>query len=696
MPMDSSPSTLKSTSRDGLDLSSLPPIFLSKTHLDQDDLHDLEDQVLESHGNLTYDITEARIVLSKAERKRRIELDFRSVGLYTEQVVPIKECIPPREDSGLAVPPAKRRRIERLEGAGKDEEKAIVIDEDDDTASEAEEDARARPEPVQGSANANTETLTVEESLRNEFSRKTIKVVKLQWFENCVKARTLLPIEGYITYEGQAIERPAHLAPVQPATRDMSTIASTKHATPRTILERAKADAPGIENFAHGYRKNTHRRFGSGASSGTSYSHGGASSSDKTKYAHLLHETTSEHEGNVSSDVPEMPDWVKQGVKYACERHTPADPPNSGFIEELKKIKLARLLTNDEIGVRAYSTSIAAIAAYPYKISNPREIILLPGCDTKIANLYIDYINTGKVQPAEDAENNEELKVLRLFYEIWGVGAITAREFYYDRGWRELDDIVEFGWSTLSRVQQIGVKYYSEFLSPIPRKEVEDIAAIITKHCIKIRDSGIQTLVVGGYRRGKEACGDVDIIVSHLDEKQTLNIINDIVASLEEEGWITHTLLLALTSSNRGQQTLPFKTSGAGGGFDTLDKALVVWQDPVWPTKDADLAANSKAKNPNIHRRVDIIISPWRTVGCAVAGWSGGTTFQRDLRRYAKNVKGWKFDSSGVRDRGNGKVVDVERYEDVAGRAKTMEEAEKRVFEAFGLEYRQPWERCTG
>ena len=65
-------------------------------------------------------------------------------------------------------------------------------------------------------------------------------------------------------------------------------------------------------------------------------------------------------------------------------------------------------------------------------------------------------------------------------------------------------------------------------------------------------------MIVGGYRRGKEACGDVDIVVSHPDEAATHNIVEDIVASLEEDGWITHTLTLALNNSKRGQQTLPF------------------------------------------------------------------------------------------------------------------------------------------
>jgi DNA polymerase IV len=394
---------------------------------------------------------------------------------------------------------------------------------------------------------------------------------------------------------------------------------------------------------------------------------------------------------------------VKAGIKYACQRSTPRDSPNEAFISLLKKIRTARELTNDQIGVRAYSTSIASLAAYPYKLSSVREVWRLPGCETKIANLFEEFAEDGKLRAVEEIDASEDLRILKLFYEIWGVGATTAREFYFDKGWREMDDIVDYGWSLLTRVQQIGVKFYDEFLDLIPRKEVEQIGRIVHEHAVKVRDSEVQSLIVGGYRRGKDASGDVDIIISHPDEEQTLNIVNDIVNSLEEEGWVTHTLLLSLNSTNRGQQTLPFRSGGlhGGHGFDTLDKALVVWQNPHWPTKAQDTAENPDVKNPNIHRRVDIIVSPWRTVGCAVTGWSGGTTFQRDLRRFAKNVKGWKFDSSGVRSRINGEVVDLEGFYQYkgsigSGRAKTMLEAEKRVFEGLGLEFREPWERCTG
>ncbi len=258
--------------------------------------------------------------------------------------------------------------------------------------------------------------------------------------------------------------------------------------------------------------------------------------------------------------------------------------------------------------------------------------------------------------------------------------AVTCTLIVHSTGWRDLDDVVEYGWDSLSRVQQIGVKYYDEFLLKIPRVEVEDIGKIILEHA-RAFDDGYEMTIVGGYRRGKSESGDVDVIISHRNENLTLNLVEKLVLSLERESYITHTLSLWTRNSERKQAPLPWKGEGRGwgSGFDTLDKALVVWQD----ARNAD----------SPHRRVDIIVSPWKTVGCAVLGWSGETTFQRDLRRYCKKEKSLKFDSSGIRSRVDGSWVD---FESIDGLAANMEEAEKLVFAGLGLPWRPPRERCTG
>ncbi|KAM0739210.1 hypothetical protein ACQRIT_006947 [Beauveria bassiana] len=369
----------------------------------------------------------------------------------------------------------------------------------------------------------------------------------------------------------------------------------------------------------------------------------------------LTRESTSEHD----IQLPLIPYHLH--TTYSCQRPTPINPPNSSFIDELKSIRTIRLLQGDKIG-------------------KPQEVSRLPGCGSKIAELYQEWHATGQTEEMRESKADPKIDVLRIFYDIWGVGDTTARHFY-QKGWRDLDDIVEHGWKSLSRVQQIGVKYYEEFQKKIGRNEVARIADVILDHAHRL-DQAYELIVVGGYRRGREENGDVDVILSHKEEHKTSRLVEKLVLSIENDNYITHTLSLSTRNSERGQVPLQWKGEGStsGAGFDTLDKAMVVWLDP----KDA------KA----LHRRVDIIVSPWKTVGCAILGWSGETTFQRDLRRYCKKEKGLKFDSSGIRNRANGSWVDLERGD--ASAADSMEEAERRVFDGLNIPWRSPWDRCTG
>ncbi|KAK1756908.1 hypothetical protein QBC47DRAFT_298020 [Echria macrotheca] len=580
-----------------------PIIFLLPAHLDSDELHDLEDQI----PTLTYDIHEADIILGKIGRKERALFELRKHKLATEEV--------PFGDGDDASPRQKKRaRTSATEAIS-------------DTDSEA------------GSTKATSDTALV-------------KVVKLSWFTDSLKADKVLPVDDYLVYQGRKSSSQMN-PPPKPSTRADD------------ILVRAMADANSAGPRSHGGR--------------SSHATGHYRSSKPA----LLRKTTSEEDRD--AHLPPIPEFLH--TTYSCQRPTPVHPPNEAFIEQLTKIRTARTLTGDKVGVRAYSSAIATLAAYPYTLSSVAEVGRLPGCGAKIALLFQEFKETGELKEAKEDESDPRLAVLKLFYDIWGVAETTAREFY-NRGWRDLDDIVEYGWETLTRVQQIGVKYYDEFLIKIPRAEVEAISAIVLKHANKIH-KGFQMVIVGGYRRGKLESGDVDLVLSHPDEAATKNFIERIVVSLERAKYITHTLTLSTKNSERDQMPVSWKGNEkkAGTGFDTLDKALVVWQDPKWTT--------GEAKNPNPHRRVDIIISPWKTAGCAVLGWTSGTTFQRDLRRYCKKERSLKFDSSGVRSRIDGSWIDLET--DANGKpAPDMLTAERRVFAGLGLEYRPPEERCTG
>lgn len=677
-----------------------------------DELHDIESKCHDAGGHFTYDPHEAKVFLGRVAQSKRAAFELRAVGLWTEPVDTI------RADE----PPTKRARINKSPSEGQ-------------TSSGSSSDA----EPKAGFESV-TETHNYLQ--RTSFSTganiaqfhlpdltNQIMVLKLEWLENSLQDQSLCSVVPYIVYTGRVTENPPRenalsLAVTQSAQASRIPCSLPKARPPSNLndnlpdsssmLSRAQADSFSTPRKGQPLAVQPRRRFGDKSAHPLTQ-----------KFApKLVRTTTSEFEDTASHPLPEPPEWVKNNVIYSCLRLTPLHPVNASFLSQLYKIKEARLLTLDEIGVRAYSTSIAALAAYPYHLRSPAEILRLPGCDAKIAALFSEWhssaddVSERSIAIVRELEADPNLQILRLFFGIWGVGAESARKLYFNRGYKELDDIIEFGWQDLTRVQQIGLKYYKEFEEKIERHEVEEIADLIRQHARRCRgmssssvDPGgdIEAIIVGGYRRGKEQCGDVDVILSHRDEKFTEHLIDDVIASLEEEGWITHTLTLHTAHSQRGQATLPFAAEGysAGHGFDSLDKALVVWQDihfkhpdtgcPTTTLEEEEKARRdeSAVKNPNLHRRVDIIISPWRTVGCAVLGWSGATTFERDVRRWCKRERAWKFDSSGVRERATGRVIDLEQARE-GDTEDTWQARERRVMEGLGIGWRRPEERCTG
>ncbi|KAM0135342.1 hypothetical protein ACHAO1_005228 [Botrytis cinerea] len=676
-----------------------PPTYVFRFLLGDREIKTLEDG-LDQSGSLRYKIQEAEVGLARIPTKTRVEFELRKLKLVTVDVTNIGKEMERSEEVDVGVKGEVERK--RKAGSGKKERRSTSNDngnevielssDEDETEDEEDEkemarkklksaDGKSSPAPI-GSNYGRSSVKVQGEAADNVNVSNTFKVLKIDWYLDSIREGMLLPIDKYLIYEGRRVVEPPKFLPSD-------------------LLTRAAADLGGSPNPKYGphYRQQQSRK-------------------PLTRPAFLT-ESTSEHDD--PSYSPPVPEYLK--TIYSCERPTPLTSPNDPFINQLKTIKLKRLLDGDPIGVRAYSTSIASIAAYPYPLHSPNELIRLPGCDQKIANLLHQFLNTGTTDEVFDFEQNPRMQVLKTFCNIWGVADITAREFHDQRKWKDLDDIVVEGWNDLKPVQKIGVKYYEELNTPIPRCETEAIGSIILSEARRI-DPGFQMVIVGGYRRGKLESGDVDIMLTHRDEKRTLGFLPELTWRLEEQGWITNILLESMKNSERGQWAVELgwkKDSARKTGFDSLDKALVVWQDINFriEEEEGEGKERKKRKNPNPHRRVDIIITPWKTAGAAVIGWSGGTTFQRDLRKYCKAKRNWRFDSSGIRERGTGEWVDLEGGVEGEGPAKRdaegggkesgntegrmendmieiLRKKEMAVFKSIGLEWREPWERCTG
>lgn len=176
-------------------------------------------------------------------------------------------------------------------------------------------------------------------------ARPTVKVLKLAWLTDSLGQGVVLPTDDYLLYEGRKTAPTAGRAPKPPAVL----------ASPVAIVERAAGDqASSSPRSRHSAPQ---RDYGHGRSH--------KQSSPPT----LLRQTTSEH------DAPLKPLPPFLATTYSCQRPTPVHPPNAAFVEELKMIRTLRKLEGDQVGVRAYSTSIATVAAYPHQLQGPLGIL---------------------------------------------------------------------------------------------------------------------------------------------------------------------------------------------------------------------------------------------------------------------------------------------------------------------------------
>ncbi|KAF3214173.1 hypothetical protein TWF679_005039 [Orbilia oligospora] len=562
---------------------------------------------------------------------------------------------------------------------------------------------------------------------------KILKVAKLEWYAKVIVEGIDADIDDYIIYNGiYPAKSPFNNQPSNTVTP------KKRSASPPTLAEKQAEERSRSESILRRAMAATHQ-----AAPGTRHlRHKGPSQdshpSQPFKRPKLISQqsTDSQEEAErVASNLPPLPQWVIKKQKFSCTRSTPADPPNQDFLDALFKIRLNRILISDEIGVRAYSTSIASIAAFPHKITHISQIHALPGCEGKIAALWYEFTHSeppGRLGVLEEIEKSVYYKTLELFYNIWGAGAHSAQSFY-KQGFRDLDDLVEHHWKKLTRVQQIGVKFYDEFQDKIPRDEVISIRDAIQNHARQLLP-GAETAVVGGFRRGKELSADVDLLITHprvSKSRDVEELLVPLVNLLEKEGLITHVLTIHQPSRFVATTSGDVWPKRSHHNFDGIPKVLCVWQQPdLREDEEGDSQMESldekglagKRKNPNPHRRVDILFPPPRCAGSTLTSWSGATTFERDLRKYVKEGKYWKFSSEGVTDRASGLRVPVgkekgefigltegdenngvEVDDNVDNRARRedgewigWDVEEKKLFKLLELEWREPTERCTG
>lgn len=108
--------------------------------------------------------------------------------------------------------------------------------------------------------------------------------------------------------------------------------------------------------------------------------------------------------------------------------------------------------------------------------------------------------------------------------------------------------------------QKVGLELYHELLLKIPRSEVEEVTTKvhdIAKNLSNGRE--VTALTCGSYRRGREMCGDIDILMTFEDGGSHKGYLQKLVDELMRVELVTHSLVITSDEIKRKHESSTFE-----------------------------------------------------------------------------------------------------------------------------------------
>jgi DNA polymerase/3'-5' exonuclease PolX len=259
---------------------------------------------------------------------------------------------------------------------------------------------------------------------------------------------------------------------------------------------------------------------------------------------------------------------------------------------------------------------------------------------------------------------------MRALTAVYGISVPTARRLH-ELGARTLGDAkVKFAQREISPAPGVleALQYHADLGQPVTVAEartfvdrVEALAAnsLGVRLCFKL---------CGGFRRGERQGHDIDILYRR-EDTSTESVQSELLAMLKSEHILVATLRAHANLSGGHELTFKEPKKAKTHFRYAHDVLLTICQ--------------TRANKP---MRVDFVgVRDREEFSFATLAWSGSTLFQRDLRRYAEKERGWTFNQHGL--------FSLETGERAALYPRPGSEHD--IFDALGLVYRPPFERCA-
>lgn len=199
---------------------------------------------------------------------------------------------------------------------------------------------------------------------------------------------------------------------------------------------------------------------------------------------------------------------------------------------------------------KAFIKAINSISHANFEIKSGKDALKLENIGNGICKRIEEIIQTGtlaelSIYNNSDSNINDEVCQLS---KITGIGdnRIKKLKELGINNVKDLRNALKNGKVLLTHHIQIGLKYYEDFNEKIPRNEVEEIAKIVIKTVYTLDPNNICT-ICGSFRRGKELCGDIDVIISNsyiknIDDVDKTNILKSVVNKLKTDNYMIDSL----------------------------------------------------------------------------------------------------------------------------------------------------------
>lgn len=302
--------------------------------------------------------------------------------------------------------------------------------------------------------------------------------------------------------------------------------------------------------------------------------------------------------------------------------------------------ELANIYTKKGDWTRAKSyqkaSEILSLIDYDINLESIDKLSKIKGIGVNITNKIKELIEKGVIASLE----REKQDPIIILTDIHGIGPKKAEELI-DKGILTIQDLKDSD-VKLNDIQKLGLEYYDEISQKIPRDEIQKFEIIFNSVFEKYAPHDSKFEIVGSYRRGKPNSGDIDIIITNLNNDQ--NTLDNILKGLENDKSISIKFL------SRGK---------------TKSMAIV------------------KIEKDGIHRRVDFLYTSPQEYSFALLYFTGSKVFNTVVRQKANdlgftlNEHELSFKQQGVKGKRLDKIFN----------------SEKEILNFLGIEYLEPTDR---